>query len=260
MPPFPREHGAYGQMVFPLVTSFAVAGVSVPAVLLGLAVVAGFLAHEPLVVLLGRRGPRVRREQRRAAAVWLSVTTAALLCAGAAALFAIPASIRWSLALPLLPALFFAAAIAAKQEKRSAAEIAVALAFSLAAVPICLAAGAHAATAGGVGAAFALIFVPATLVVRAILIDVRGGGSPLAARLTRAAVLILAGGAALGLAAAASRGLLPWTTLMAAAPGLATSSWMAVFPPRPSRLRAVGWTLVAVSTIAALVLSAGLPA
>jgi hypothetical protein len=35
---------------------------------------------------------------------------------------------------------------------------------------------------------------------------------------------------------------------------------MAVFPPRPSRLRAVGWTLVAVSTIAALVLSAGLPA
>jgi hypothetical protein len=260
MPPFPREHGAYGQMLFPLATSFAVAGVSMPAVLLGLAVVAGFLAHEPVLVLLGRRGPRARREQRRAAAVWLGVTTAVLIGAGAAALFTIPSSTRWSLALPLGPALFLAAAIAARQEKRPAAEIAVALAFSLAAVPICLAAGAQVATACAVGAAFALVFVPATLVVRAILIDVRGRGSPRASRLTRAAVLILAGAAALGFAAAASRGLLAWTTLMAAAPGLAASSWMAVFPPRPSRLRAVGWTLVAVSTIAALVLIAGLPA
>ncbi len=49
----PKEHGAYGQLAFPLVTALAVSGTSVPAGLIALAVVACFLAHEPLLVLLG---------------------------------------------------------------------------------------------------------------------------------------------------------------------------------------------------------------
>jgi len=99
----PKEHGAYGQLALPLVTSFAVAGVSTPAVLLGLAVVSGFLAHEPVVVLLGRRGARAKREQGRIAAVWLGVTAATTIGAGAAAFWAVSPSIRWSFILPLGP-------------------------------------------------------------------------------------------------------------------------------------------------------------
>jgi hypothetical protein len=60
-------------MALPLVTSFAVAGVTAPA-LIALAVVAGFVMHEPLSVLLGRRGACEQRAQWRRAAMWLGTT------------------------------------------------------------------------------------------------------------------------------------------------------------------------------------------
>lgn len=62
---WPKEHGAYGQAAFPLLAAFGVAGPSPAGVLLAVAVAAGFLAHEPAVILLGRRGPRARREMSR---------------------------------------------------------------------------------------------------------------------------------------------------------------------------------------------------
>ena len=47
----PREHGAYGQLAFPLVTALVIAGVTLSGVLIAVAAIAGFLAHEPLLVL-----------------------------------------------------------------------------------------------------------------------------------------------------------------------------------------------------------------
>ena len=254
----PREHGAYGQMAFPLITSFAVAGVSTPALLIAVGVVAGFLAHEPLLVLLGRRGLRARREQWRRAAVSLAVASATAVGAGLAALWSVPLSIRFWFLLPLMPAAFLAASITAKREKNSQAEVAAALAFSLVAVPTCLAAGASIRTAVAVGIAFASIFVAGTLAVRVIVLEARGGGDPRAARATRVAVLAFTTAAGACLVATAWRGLLPWTTLFAAAPGLVGAGWLAVFPPSPTRLRVVGWTLVTTSAAAALILISGL--
>jgi hypothetical protein len=66
----PKEHGAYGQMAMPLVTSLVVAGASAPGLLLATAVVIAFLMHEPLVVLLGRRGGRAKREAGGRAGRW----------------------------------------------------------------------------------------------------------------------------------------------------------------------------------------------
>jgi hypothetical protein len=48
----PKEHGAYGQIAFPILTAFLVSGVSVAGLLIAAAVVAGFLAHEPAAILL----------------------------------------------------------------------------------------------------------------------------------------------------------------------------------------------------------------
>jgi hypothetical protein len=120
----PREHGAYSQMALPLVTSFVIAGVTVPAALTGLAVVLGFLAHEPLIVLLGRRGPRVRAELEGRAKTTLAVGSAAMIAVGLAALVQAPAAVRWSFALPLVPAAVVAAGLFAKREKSAPAEIA----------------------------------------------------------------------------------------------------------------------------------------
>ena len=90
----PREHGAYSQMALPLVTSFVVAGVTLPAALTGLAVVFGFLAHEPLLVRLGRRGVRARAESERRANVSLAVYGAATIAAGVAAVLLAPPAAR----------------------------------------------------------------------------------------------------------------------------------------------------------------------
>jgi hypothetical protein len=254
---FPREHGAYGQMIVPLITSLLVGGVTAPALLLVVAVVAGFLAHEPLLILLGRRGPRMKREQGREAAMWLATAGAAGTATALAGVSSMPPGLRVWLLLPLVPAALLAIAIAANREKHVVSEIAVALAFSLAAVPVGLAAGAAVSVALAVGVAFAAIFASGTLAVRVVILGVRGGGNPRAVRTTRLVVLGFAVAVVLGLVVVARLGLLPWTTLLAAAPGLLGASWLAMFPPPATRLRTIGWTLVTTSAAAALMLLVG---
>jgi YwiC-like protein len=172
-------------MAFPLVTSLAVAGVAAPALLVTLAVVTGFLSHEPLLVLLGRRGARAARDNRSRAALWLAVTVATTAAAGFAGLWLMPPAVRWSLMLPLAPAAILAATIPGKRDKGAVAEVTVALVFSFAAVPVCLAAGATTRTAFVVASVFALVFVAGTLAVRSLVLAARGGGTR--ERLTRAA-------------------------------------------------------------------------
>jgi len=254
----PKEHGAYGQMALPLATAMLACGVTTPGLLLATAIIAGFLAHEPLLVLLGHRGTRASRESEGRATRWLAATTVTAAVAGAAGAWWMPAGTRWSLALPVLPASLLAAAIAGRREKGAVAEVAAATAFSLAAVPVSLAAGAPVRAGIAIAAVFAGVFVTATVAVRGIIETTRGGGDPAASRKTRRLALSLAGGTAVALAASAMLALLPWTAALAAAPGLGTSAGLALSPPRPTRLRAVGWTLVATSVAAAVVLAIGL--
>jgi hypothetical protein len=253
---FPKEHGAYGQLAFPLVTSFALAGVTTPALLLGLTLVAGFLAHEPLLVLLGGRGRRAQRQNGLRAIAWLALTGATTSAAAIAALWMVPATIRWSFAIPVLPMSLLTMALLGKQEKSALGETAAAMTFSFAAIPVCLAAGAPSSTATSVGVVFAAIFVTGTLAVRLVVLRARAGGNPRAVRTTRVLLLITATGAAGGMVAAAIHATLSWTTLLAAAPGLLLAISLAILPVAPARLRLIGWLLVSTSAAAAIVLTA----
>lgn len=257
-PLLPKEHGAYGQIAFPPTAAFLVAGASLAGALLAAAVVCGFLAHEPAQVLLGHRGSRARRELGRRAAAWLGVWAALGAAAGLAALALMPAGTRWSVASPVAPALLLAIALARGTEKSWYGEVAAALAFSCAAVPIAMAGGATARAALAVAIPFALLFVASTLAVRVIILQVRGGGNPAAVAATRRAALVLAciSPCVLGLLAAA--GLVPSSTLAAAAPGLVTAAAIAACPPPPARLKTVGWTILGVSVLTtAIVVTAG---
>ena len=173
------------------------------------------------------------------------------------ALVSMAHSVRWWLMLPVIPTAILFAAITAKREKSALGEIAVALVFSLVSVPICLAAGGATRAALAVGLAFSAIFVADTLAVRAIVLKTRGGGDPSAARATRVAVLAVTTVAAVGFVVTAWRGLLPWTTLVAATPGLVGAVWLTRRPPSTTRLRAVGWALVMTSAAAAIILIVG---
>lgn len=250
---WPKEHGAYGQAAFPLLAAFGVAGPSPAGVLLGLAVAAGFLAHEPAVVLLGRRGPKAQRQMWHAASRWFAWCALAGVLAGVAALVALPAGSRWAVAVPAIPALVLAIMTIVGREKSWYGELLAVLAFSGAAVPVCLAAGAPLATAVHTSVPFALLFAASTLAVRVIILRVRAGGDPRGAAITRCAAVLIAVGGAAGLVSLSAAGLLSWTVPIASAPGLLTSFALALWPPPPARLRRVGWTLVAVS-IATLVL------
>ena len=248
----PKEHGAYGQLAFPLVTAMAASSASVPAGLIALSAVACFLAHEPLLVLLGMRGPRAKREQRRLACIWLSALSVSAGCAAALALVWLPASARWPLLVPVIPAIPVAVAIAGGKEKTWPAEVGVSLAFSGAALPVAMAAGATIPSAATIATVFALNFVLATLGVRGVILGIRGGGDPVAVRSTRRAVLTLACAVPMAIVLACLGGLLPWTAPAATVPGVATAVWLVASPPPASRLRALGWVLVTAGDLAVL--------
>jgi hypothetical protein len=249
----PKEHGAYGQITFPLIAAFGVAGLSAGGLLIAAAVTAGFMAHEPASVLLGQRGPRARRELGRRASWWLGGCAFAAGAAGLGALVTLPGAIGWTLAVPLVPALLLAVATFRGEEKSWYGETAAALAFSGAAVPIAMAGGATLATGMAVAIPFALLFVASTLAVRVVILRVRGGGDPAAAGTTRRAALGLVAGGLVALWVLVANQLVAPSILIAAAPGLLTAAGIALRPPPPAHLRTLGWTLVAVSVLTTLI-------
>jgi hypothetical protein len=249
----PREHGAYGQLLVPLATVLAAGGLTVGATLLTLGFVAGFLAHEPLLVWLGHRGRALQREHGGSAARRggsLAAVAAALISIGA---FATPAVARWTVSLPIAGALAVLAFVFARREKSTAGEIVAAAALSACAVPVACAAGLSLGQALSCWAAFTLAFTLATLAVRGLVgrADARRPWwrSPAfwLASLVGAAVIAFgatSAGAALALVAAGPMGALV----------IALTVWS----PPARELRRVGWMLVAASITTALVLIAGL--
>jgi hypothetical protein len=253
-PIFPREHGASGQLAFPLMTALVIAGVSTVSVLIAASVVACFLAHEPLLVLLGRRGARARRDQHRRATAAVAIEGTVAAVTGVGALLLAPAAVRWSLLLPFAPAALLVIAIVIEHEKRALGEVAAALAFSSIAVPVTLVAGVPQRTAFSVAIAFAAIFVAETLAVRGVILRVRGGGDRRAERTTRLTVWVVAASLLVSLTWASALDMMPWATMMAAAPGLIGAAWLSMRPPSPAYLRTIGWTFIATAGAAAVIL------
>jgi hypothetical protein len=247
----PKEHGAYGQIAIPLLTAFLVAGVSVAGLLVTAAVAAGFLAHEPAAILLGLRGARAACALRQRAIRWLACAVVIGGSAGVGALLIMDPAARWSLAVPLAPALLLAIATSRGHEKSWHGETAAALAFSGAAVPVAAAAPAPIESGAVVAIPFALLFVASTLAVRVVVLRVRGGGNARATTVSRRAALALVISGFAALAVVVTTGLLAASVFIAATPGLLTAAVVAVHPPPPHRLRALGWTLVAVSVVTA---------
>ena len=246
----------YGQLAAPLAASLAVAGVTVPVLSAVLAIILGFLAHEPLLVLLGGRGTRARREDGIEATRWLMGMAGGAAAAGALAVWHTAPEWRWGVALPLLPACVVAAEAARGRDKGALAELCVALTFSFAAVPVCLAAGASPVTGFSIALPFAVIFTAATLAVRSVTLAARGVDARVVAG-TRAAAFLVALGGTAALAWACGAGLLPWPAAVAAVPGAAVAAVLALVPMSARRLRTIGWMIMAAAVLAVAVLAAG---
>ena len=251
----PREHGAYGQLALPLVTALGAAGVTGPGLLLAASAVAAFIAHEPASILLGRRGGRARRTLGTAATRWL-VTCGAIAAAAVTIAFVWLEEARWSLAVPAVPAVLLGAATIRGHEKSWHGEVAAAATFSAMAMPVAMAAGMPPRLAAAIALPFTLLFVAGTLAVRTVILRVRGGGDLRATSVTRRSTVAVTAGGGACLTLLCALGVLPLAALVAATPGLMVALAILTRPPQPTRLRPIGWTLVAVAVFAAATLAA----
>lgn len=179
----PREHGTYGEVLFPLVSALVLGEANRAAWGLALVAVAGFLAHEGFVVLLGSRGARIRREASPAA--WRSVGLfGAAALAGAA--LAWPGLTQAVVLGVVLAAALSLAAIAAAWlgwERGLAGELLAALALTSWSVPVALAGAVPAVTAFSVWTIWCVVYGLATVIVHAIIAGVIRQGPLTAKRL-----------------------------------------------------------------------------
>jgi hypothetical protein len=224
---------------------------------LALSALAFFFAHEPVAIVLGARGQRLKdalEERARGRGIVLVTVGAAL---GVAAVASAEASLWPSLLLPILAAALLVPLVLSGKQKTLTGEILTVTAFSTMVLPL----GAAAEVDGTRVSVAALVwwwsFFLGTLEVHAI----KARHKERARRAwTRWASPALCGLTLLGCAAG----------LIGGGPHLRTA-WLALIPPaavilvldavrvHPRHLKRVGWTLVAANalTLTALLLEVG---
>ena len=244
-PLVPREHGAYGQLFFPLAAVLLVGLPRPAAVCLAASAVIAFFAHEPLVVALGRRGTRLRRERgREALRTFAALAVTAFLTfaffvtevsSDALVLFAVPAAFLVGLSV----------FVVFDAEKTTPGELLAACTLSTLALPLAVANNLPVAYGVGVAGTYAIGFSVATVAVRAMArAKIEGvSATAWAARLFGPVLL------AVGLAVCPSKlGAIAMVVMVA--PSLVVA-WTL---PSPKHLRRVGWTLVGASALATVLL------
>ena len=243
----PREHGAYGQLLFPMITALAI-GRPGPAALAWVGAAAlGFLAHEPIMVLLGQRGAKASRDERRRARRWLSAYATGVALLGSIAVVAMPAEARVALVAPLSLGILLAFVIAMRRERTAWGEVLSAVTLSSLAWPAAVASGVPPIAARTCAAVFAGGYAAATVAVHAVIARTKRPPAN-AARIT---AMLAAVGVVVIVATAARIHLLDGTAVVTLAPMAGGAFALAWAAPSARRLRTVGWTLIAVSTATA---------
>lgn len=248
----PKEHGAYGQLLFPLIAALAIGHVTAGAVLLAVAVSSAFLAHESLLVVLGQRGSRAAREQAQDARSTLAVFGGLWIVCGVGALWLMPRAVVPYLAIPIVLGAFVMAAVFMHRERTTPGEMLVGAALASSALPVALASGVALRDAATVMLVFALVFATATIAVRSVIGRVSKAGGPSTMVAAVCAVSVVGGLAALTSARVLAI-VAPWGAL----PVCLVALGLATRPPSPKQLRVVGWTLVGATLLTTLVLIVG---
>lgn len=249
----PREHGAYGQVLFPLAAVLGLRWPSGAAMLLALAVLAGFLAHEGLVVRLGLRGPRARRELGGEATRSLAVFGVGALIAGGVALGSGGRAVASAMGLPLVLSGLALASTWRGAERSARGETLAATALASWALPVAAASGVDRLTALACWLTWTATFVVATLAVRSVI--ARTAHRP--AWPSATAALACGGASAVVAAGLSVVGHAPQGLWVAQLPALALAVALVAIPVSARRLHRVGWVIIAVCvlTLASLVVA-----
>lgn len=238
----PREHGVYAEVAFPLITALALGGLSLSVGLLATAIVATFLAHEPVLVLLGRRGVNLRERLQARAQRRLYVLGAMVSVAGLVGLWFAPPPVWLSIGALSPLAAMIGFLVVKKREKTWLGESLVAVVFSMLGTSVSLAAGIAIEPSIAIGLVWSFIFLLGTASVHAIFArKMRKTETP--THVTSLAALLSIGLAAIW---AGTTGQL-WP--LAVVPAALLTVGVGLAKMQPKRLRAVGFMLVGVDLV-----------
>jgi len=165
----PHEHGAYGEVLFPLASALVLGQTNQAVWGLTLAAIAGFLAHEGFVVLLGSRGSRARRESNAPARRSVIVFGALAVIGAVLAWPALTPDVARGFA---LAATLSAAALAVAwlgREHSLGGELLAALALTSWCVPVALAGAVPVNTAMTAWMIWCGVYALATVVVHSVI-------------------------------------------------------------------------------------------
>jgi len=243
----PREHGAYAELLFPIVSVVLGGAPTTSTWLLATGAIGAFLANEPLLVLAGQRGSRMQREESDRAKRALLVFGLLALGAGIAGLVLASRPVQYAVAAPLLLGVLLVLLAVQGLERRMFGEALAAAALSSIAVPIGLSTGLGLTASLAVALIWLTTSLLGTAVVRLTIARTRGKTDEDARRVRfKRALLVLACllVIAVGVAAPYGSRLGLWV-LAAAVPVAVVVLLMAALQPTARRLRLMGWSLVA---------------
>lgn len=249
---WPREHGAYVQLLGPLLGALLFVRPTLWSLALACAACAAFLAHEPLLLLLARRGARAQTQHSSSARLRLVLLagTSALLMIGAA--LSLGGSVVLALLVPGTLALATLSFVFAEREQTLLGQLLSAATLASFAVPVLVAAQLSFPRALMFAAGWMLVHAVATITARAYVYRKREGHRGL---IKAAAVSAFA----LGLIAWFHHaGWLPITWLFALLPVAVIALLLAVRALAPRTPKQLGWLLTAANLSAFVALGLSL--
>jgi hypothetical protein len=243
---WPREHGAYAELAFPLATGLTLAGPSTSGGCLALAALLLFLAHEPLAVASGARGARRRLTTGPRAWRRFLVLAAGACVIGVCGILLGGPAVRTAVLVPLVPAAAVTPWLVRGRQKTLRAEVLIVAAFACVTVPLVVAGGGSWRLGWLAAAVWFVSFGLGTVAVHGLKLYHKG--RPGAAGL-RIGVLMLGGTVCTLGFLAATAGHVPLLAAASLVPPVVVASIVSVAYIHPRRLMTVGWSLVSANAI-----------
>ena len=243
----PREHGAYAELLFPIVTVFLGGAPTTATWLLAIGAIAAFLANEPLLVLFGQRGTRMQREESDRAKRALLIFCLVAFGAGVAGLILSPAPVQVAVAVPLLLGVTLVMLAIQGLERSMVGEGLAAATLSSIAIPLGLSAGLGLTATLAVALIWLTTSLLGTAVVRLTVARTKAKSDEELRRVRfKRGLLILICSLVVAVGIAAPYGSPGGLWVLAAAvPVAVVVLALAILQPTARRLRLMGWSLVA---------------
>jgi len=241
---WPREHGAYAQIGAPLVAALMLRTPTPAAILIAIAACCAFLANEPLLVILGHRGARMRESDGRRAMRRLAALAIGM---GIAATIGLVLATREAAAIAGIAAIAAAAMVALawqRAEHSVFGELIATSALPGASAPVAVASGVPWQLAATLWGAWAVGYACSVVAVHRVIARHKRAASWLDAAVATALAIVTVASCTLAT-------VIP--TAGVTAPLAVIAFGLAVHPPRATRLRAVGVALVVASLVSATI-------